>query len=67
MRLLLDTHTFIWFVIDSPRLSVMVRGLIEDENNEKLLSTASIWEMAIKHSSGKLSFGLPLEYLSSGN
>jgi len=59
MRLLLDTHTFIWFVIDSPRLSIIVRGLIEDENNEKLLSTASVWEMAIKHSNGKLSFGLP--------
>ncbi|MBD2776266.1 type II toxin-antitoxin system VapC family toxin [Iningainema tapete] len=59
MRLLLDTHTFIWFVINSPRLSVVVRGLIEDENNEKLLSIASVWEMAIKHSSGKLSFSLP--------
>ncbi len=59
MRLLLDTHTFIWFVIDSPRLSVIVRGLIENENNEKLLSTASIWEMAIKQSTGKLNFGKP--------
>lgn len=59
MRLLLDTHTFIWFVIDSPRLSTIVRALIENENNEKLLSTASVWEMAIKHSSGKLSFSLP--------
>lgn len=59
MRLLLDTHTFIWFVIDSPRLSVMVRRLIENENNEKLLSTASVWEMAIKQSTGKLNFGKP--------
>ena len=59
MRLLLDTHTFIWFVTDSPKLSVIVKQLIEDENNEKLLSTASVWEMAIKHSSGKLSFGQP--------
>ncbi|MBR8835845.1 MAG: type II toxin-antitoxin system VapC family toxin [Stigonema ocellatum SAG 48.90 = DSM 106950] len=59
MRVLLDTHTFIWFVIDSPRLSVIVRNLIENENNEKLMSTASVWEMAIKHSNGKLSFGLP--------
>lgn len=58
MRLLLDTHTFIWFVTDSPKLSVMVKALIENENNEKLLSIASIWEMAIKHSTGKLSFGL---------
>ena len=61
MRLLLDTHTFIWFVINSPRLSVMVKALIENENNEKLLSIASIWEMAIKQSTGKLSFGLPFK------
>jgi PIN domain nuclease of toxin-antitoxin system len=59
MRLLLDTHTFIWFVTDSPRLSVTAKALIEDEYNEKLLSIASIWEMAIKHSLGKLSFELP--------
>lgn len=61
MRLLLDTHTFIWFVIDSDQLSMKVRRLIEDENNEKLLSIASVWKMAIKHSSGKLSFGLPFK------
>lgn len=61
MRLLLDTHTFIWFVTDSPKLSVMVKELIENETNEKLLSIASIWEMAIKHSTGKLSFGLPFK------
>ena len=48
MRLLLDTHTLIWFLINSPRLSIMVRGLIEDENNEKLLSIVSVWEIAIK-------------------
>ncbi|MDF5721296.1 MAG: type II toxin-antitoxin system VapC family toxin [Rhizonema sp. PD37] len=60
MRLLLDTHTFIWFVTDSPRLSPSAKALIEDELNEKLLSTASIWEMAIKHSLGKLRFDLSL-------
>lgn len=59
MRFLLDTHTFIWFVTDSPKISATVKELIENENNEKLLSIASVWEMAIKHSSGKLSFGLP--------
>ncbi len=58
MRLLLDTHAFIWFVIDSPRLSIIVKVLIEDENNEKLFSIASIWEIAIKQSTGKLYFGL---------
>lgn len=59
MRLLLDTHTFIWYVTDNPRLSANVKRLIEDENNEKLVSIASIWEMAIKHSIGRLNFNLP--------
>ena len=59
MRFLLDTHTFIWFVTDSPRLSNRVKQLIEDDYNEKLLSPASIWEMAIKHSMGKLNFATP--------
>ncbi|MEG4289371.1 type II toxin-antitoxin system VapC family toxin [Microcoleus sp. C2C3] len=59
MRLLLDTHTFIWYVTDNPRLSAHVKLLIENENNEKLVSIASIWEMAIKHSIGRLNFSLP--------
>ncbi|OCQ98794.1 twitching motility protein PilT [Nostoc sp. MBR 210] len=60
MRFLLDTHTFIWFVTDSPQLSTTAKILIEDEYNEKCLSLASVWEMAIKCSLGKLSFNLPL-------
>ncbi len=59
MRLLLDTHTFIWFVTDSPQISITAKNLIEDEYNEKLLSIASVWEMAIKHSINKLTFELP--------
>ncbi|WP_203225928.1 type II toxin-antitoxin system VapC family toxin [Calothrix sp. PCC 6303] len=61
MRFLLDTHTFIWFVTDSPQLSATAKALIEDEYNEKWLSVASIWEMAIKSSVGKLTFDLPLQ------
>ncbi|MEB3217992.1 MAG: type II toxin-antitoxin system VapC family toxin [Nostocales cyanobacterium 94392] len=61
MKLLLDTHTFIWFVIDSPQLSSNAKTLIEDEYNEKFFSIASIWEMAIKQSLGKLAFNLPLQ------
>ena len=37
MRLLLDTHTLIWFVTDSVKLSGTVKSLIEDENNQKLI------------------------------
>ncbi|MBW4479896.1 MAG: type II toxin-antitoxin system VapC family toxin [Tolypothrix brevis GSE-NOS-MK-07-07A] len=61
MRFLLDTHTFIWFFKGNTQLSNQIRVLIEDENNEKLISTASIWEMAIKQSIGKLSFHLQFE------
>ena len=61
MRLLLDTHTFIWFVTDSPRLSTTAKALIENDYNEKLFSVASVWEMAIKHSIGKLNFELPFK------
>lgn len=59
MRLLLDTHTFIWFVMGNPRISDNSRFLIADNRNEKFLSIASVWEMAIKHSIGKLSFSRP--------
>ncbi|MBW4628566.1 MAG: PIN domain-containing protein [Brasilonema octagenarum HA4186-MV1] len=61
MRLLLDTHTFLWFFTGNTKISNQVRVLIENEDNEKLLSTASLWEMAIKQSTGKLSFHLPFE------
>ncbi|MBW4630966.1 MAG: type II toxin-antitoxin system VapC family toxin [Iphinoe sp. HA4291-MV1] len=61
MRLLLDTHTFIWFFTGNTKISNQVRVLIENEDNEKLLSTASVWEMAIKQSTGKLSFHLPFK------
>jgi PIN domain nuclease of toxin-antitoxin system len=59
MRFLLDTHAFTWFVTDSPRLSLRVKQLIEDDYNEKIISVINIWEMAIKHSVGKLSFTVP--------
>ncbi|MFN6516247.1 MAG: type II toxin-antitoxin system VapC family toxin [Nostoc sp. CreGUA01] len=61
MKFLLDTHTFIWFVTDSPQLGTTAKALIEDEYNEKWFSVASIWEMAIKCSIGKLTFNLPLQ------
>ncbi|MDZ8223651.1 MULTISPECIES: type II toxin-antitoxin system VapC family toxin [unclassified Nostoc] len=61
MRLLLDTHTFIWYVTDNSRLSNQVVELINNENNEILLSIASLWEIAIKQNLGKLSFNQPFE------
>jgi len=63
MRLLIDTHTFLWFIMGNSKLSLKARALIEEEGNEKLLSTASLWEMAIKISLGKLSFAEPFSEL----
>ncbi len=53
MKLLIDTHTFIWFINESPQLSADVKNLLES-NVELLLSIASLWEIAIKVSIGKL-------------
>ena len=61
MRLLLDTHTFIWYVLEAQKLSSVATQVINDGNNVVLLSLASVWEMAIKQSIGKLEFSLPLQ------
>lgn len=54
MRLLLDTHIFLWFISGDPRLPLAFREAIRDEANEVYLSVASGWETVIKHSLGKL-------------
>ncbi len=59
MTLLLDTHAFLWFCQDDPRLSTTAKALIEDANNRKLLSVASCWEIAIKAGLRKLTLGEP--------
>jgi PIN domain nuclease of toxin-antitoxin system len=60
MRVLLDTHTFLWFIEGEPLLSTSARQAIEDIANERLLSIASVWEIAIKISIGKLTLRDPL-------
>ena len=57
MKLLIDTHTFLWAIGDVGRLSRTSRNLIQDGNNEVFLSTGSLWEIAIKISNGKLTIG----------
>lgn len=52
MRLLLDTHTLLWFLGGSSRLSANARATIEDLSNDRLFSAASAWEIAIKASLG---------------
>jgi PIN domain nuclease of toxin-antitoxin system len=63
MSLILDTHSFLWFIMGSPRLSGNARALIEDEAHDKRLSTASLWEMAIKLSLGRLTLAEPFGML----
>jgi PIN domain nuclease of toxin-antitoxin system len=58
VRLLLDTHTFLWFIGGDTALSTYARQLVEDRTNERLLSIASLWEMAIKVSLGRLTLTL---------
>lgn len=60
MRLLLDTHSFLWFVGGDDRLSMDARRVIADLDNDAYLSTASLWEMAIKINIGKLRLPAPL-------
>lgn len=63
MKILLDTHTFLWFIGGSEELSAHARRLIEDKSNACYLSVASLWEMAIKVSIGKLTVPLPFTRL----
>ena len=61
MRLLLDTHAFLWWVTDHASLTRRARSAIAKESNDCLVSVASAWEMAIKTSLGKLDLGGSLE------
>jgi PIN domain nuclease of toxin-antitoxin system len=61
MRALLDTHTFIWWVIDDNRLSSTARNIITDPGNILFLSAASAWEIVIKVRLGKLNLPEPPE------
>ena len=54
MRLLLDTHAFLWWLAGSEQLSEAAQGAIADENNAVLVSAVSAWEMTTKHRLGKL-------------
>jgi PIN domain nuclease of toxin-antitoxin system len=61
MRLLLDTHAWLWFVLGDKSLSTKARSLVEDPGNDKFLSPASFWETAIKISIGKYSLPMPYD------
>lgn len=59
MKILLDTHTFLWFIAGDAQLDAYARQLIEDPDNERYLSVASIWEITIKSSLGRLTVPMP--------
>ena len=64
MRLLLDTHIFLWYISADPLLPVDVCDAIRDPANEVLLSVASVWEAVIKYALGKLPLPeAPAQYL----
>ncbi|NOQ36054.1 MAG: PIN domain-containing protein [Methylococcaceae bacterium] len=63
MKLLLDTHAFIWFIEGNSKLSGKAKALIEASDNQRFLSIASLWEMTIKKSLGKLELGMDMQTL----
>jgi PIN domain nuclease of toxin-antitoxin system len=54
MRILLDTHIFLWFIAGDTQLSTDVRDTIRDPDNEVYLSAISVWEAIVKYQLGKL-------------
>ena len=65
MNVLLDTHTFLWFLGGNSELSKQPRTLIESPEYEKYIIIASFWDIAIKNSSGKLTLDVPFVELKT--
>jgi PIN domain nuclease of toxin-antitoxin system len=66
MKAILDTHAFLWFTTDDPRLSETAREFISDGRNEVYLSAATAWEIAIKAGRGRLTLPeSPEKYVAS--
>ena len=63
MKVLLDTHTFLWWDGEPEKLSKPALGLCQNPENDLFLSVASVWEMQIKIQLGKLKVNLPLDNL----
>lgn len=61
MRLLIDTHVFLWWIDDASRLSSKARSALSNPGNDCLLSIASCWEIAIKASLDKLRLPSPID------
>ena len=59
MRVLLDTHIFLWLVVGDPRLPPVVESAVRDGENDVFLSAVSLWEASVKHALGKLPMPSP--------
>ena len=66
MKLLLDTHLLLWAAGNPDRLPAAARSLIEDPQNEPIFSSASLWEVAIKHRLGRADFRVDVRLLRRG-
>ena len=63
MKYLLDTHAFLWYFWDSKELSECASDIIENDDAQKYVSIASLWEFSVKYSMGKLTFDGGLTHL----
>jgi len=63
MKYLIDTHVLLWITGDDQNLSEKVKALLSEKNNEIFISMISFWEVAIKHSSGKLELNIEIRDL----
>ena len=64
MRFLIDTHAFLWYMAGNRKITAKAIDLIDDStNNDRLLSAAALWEIAIKYSKGRLELKEPFESL----
>ena len=61
MRLMLDTHIFLWYITADPALPAAIRAAVQDPANDVFLSVASVWEAIIKYGLGKLPLPAPPE------
>lgn len=59
MKLLLDLHVFLWYIVGDPKLPAVYKIAIENKSNEVFVSVVSVWEAVIKNMVGKLPFPAP--------
>ena len=63
MKLMLDTHTFLWFIAGDAKLSQYTKELIENQDNQRHISSSALWEITIKSSMGRLVVPTPMSEL----